>query len=536
MASPFNKSNSFDLTHEVMATYEMGYLYPNMLMEVVPGDTFQDVTESTSRFEAMIAPQMSRIDKYQYFFYVPYRVLFADWEKYITGGLDGQDTTVKPFMVSPSGGYAIGSLADHLGVPTGVAGLKHSALPFRMYAKIMNDWFFDENLDTMFTENTSSGADATTNTTLQKKRWEKDYFTNSLPTPQRGGSSYLPLGTSAPTTINGNGALKLAGVASDGTVYNGVWLAGGEHTRQRDQVGSIGVTNATYSYRTLKDSTPIGVSQNQPYGNSGLVGVTDLTSATAVTVNQMRVAFQVQKFMEKNMRGGARLVEWTLSHFGVRIPDGRLQRSEYLSGSRYPVSIAPVEQTSSTDSTSPQGNLAGRGVEGVNTCGFRKSFVEQGLVMGLVCYLPRTMYCQGLQRLWSRETRYDEYIPVFAHLGEQEVKNKEIYAQGSSVVDSDGNVVDEQTFGYQDRFNEFRHIPSSVHGQLRPGGSLNYWSLARQFNSLPQLSSSFVESDPSNRIFAVTSGVDHITAHFLHHVKAIRPIPKFGNPGLIDHD
>lgn len=524
MVSPFNKSNTFDLSHEVMATYEMGYLYPNALIEVVPGDTFDVRSEATSRFEAMIAPQMSRIDKYQYWFYVPNRVLFDDWEKYITGGLDGNDTTVKPYMTSPSGGYAIGSLADHLGVPTGVAGLKHSALPFRMYAKIMNDWFFDENLDTMFVENKSAGADTTTNTALQKKRWEKDYYTNSLPTPQRGPAAYLPLGTIAPVVGDGtvltltNGASTAAGVASlyaNGKHYFGAHVdIPWNHAANTNAVSESGFAiNGCMGVTTEK-------------GKSGLVA--DLSNATAATINQIRVAFQVQKFMEKNMRGGARLVEWTLSHFGVRIPDGRLQRTEYLGGSRFPVSVAPVEQTSSTDSTSPQGNLAGRGVERINVNGFRKSFVEQGFIMGLVCYLPRTMYSQGIQRMWTRETRYDEYIPVFAHLGEQEVKNKEIYAQGTSA--------DEGTFGYQDRYNEFRHLPSQVHGQLRPGGSLNYWTLARQFNSLPQLNSSFVASDPSNRIFAVTSGVDHITAHFLHHIKAIRPLPKFGNPGLIDHD
>lgn len=523
MASPFNKSNTFDLTHEVMATYEMGYLYPNLLMEVLPGDTFSGVTEAESRLEAMIAPQMSRIDKYQYYFYIPYRVLMADWEPYITGGLDGNDNTVKPYMVSPSGGYAIGSLADYLGVPTGVANLKHSALPFRMYAKIMNDWFLDENVDTMFNENTASGQDTTTNTVLQKKRWEKDYFTNSLPTPQRGPASYLPLDIQAPVVGDGSASLWYT---PDGFTQ--------ENALIRSSTTGSGGTYANVMIATagLTANSQLALTRNKDKSHI----YADLTEATAVTVNQMRVAFQVQKFMEKNMRGGARLVEWTLSHFGVRIPDGRLQRSEYLSGSRYPIAIAPVEQTSSTDSTSPQGNLAGRGVERVNVAGFRKSFVEQGLVMGLVCYLPRTMYSQGISRMWTRETRYDEYIPVFAHLGEQEVKNKEIYAQGSSVVDSSGNVVDEQTFGYQDRYNEFRHHPSSVHGQLRPGGSLNYWTLARQFNSLPQLNSQFVESDPSNRIFAVTSGVDHITAHFIHHIKAIRPIPKFGNPGLIDHD
>lgn len=523
MTSPFNKSNSFDLTHEVMATYEMGYLYPNCLMEVVPGDTFDVRSEATSRFEAMIAPQMSRIDKYQYWFYIPNRVLFADWENYITGGKNGNDTTVKPYMTSPSGGYAIGSLADHLGVPTGVAGLKHSALPFRMYAKIMNDWFFDENLQTFLTENTAAGADTTTNTTLQKKCWEKDYYTNSLPNAQRSpttGGVYLPLGTTAPVVGNGNALGMYTSATTTGPLAEGA------------STGNMGIGSNTIgaalsaggSLQTGFVSKQIGVTTDPT--KSGLVA--DLTNATSATINQLRVAFQVQKFMEKSMRGGYRLVEWTLSMFGVRIPDSRLQRSEYLGGSRFPVMTVPIEQTSSTNSTSPQGNLAGRGYERINVNGFRKSFVEQGFIMGLVCYLPRTMYCQGLPRMWTRETRYDEYVPVFAHLGEQEVKNKEIYAQGTSA--------DEQTFGYQDRYNEFRHIPSSVHGQLRPGGSLNFWTLSRQFSSLPQLNSQFVTADPSNRIFAVTSGVDHITAHFLHHVKAIRPLPKFGNPGLIDHD
>lgn len=516
MTSPFNKTNKFDLTHEVLSTFEMGKLYPNMLMEVVPGDTFDVRTESFSRFESMIAPQMGRIDKFQYYFYVPHRILFGDWEKYITGGFDGQDTTVKPYMTSPSGGYAVGSLADYLGIPTGVAGLNHSALPFRAYQKIYMDWFADENLMTITDPSTASGADTTTNTSLYNKCWEKDYFTNSLPTPQRGQAAYLPLGTAAPVVLSDSGK-KLYFEFGDRPG------ASGSSIMAMREDGNTKYSEVYQVKGTHEDSTM----NSAGYVLSDLKA--DLSNATAATINQIRVAFQIQRFMEKNMRGGARLVEWTLSHFGVRIPDGRLQRSEFLGGSRAPVVVSAVEQNSATVSgQTPQGNLAGRGVSAGKITGFRKSFVEQGYIIGLVCYLPRTMYSQGLARHWSRSTRYEEYIPVFAHLGEQEVKNKEIYAQGTSA--------DEDTFGYQDRYNELRHQPSTVHGLFRPGQSLNYWTLGRQFNSLPSLNSTFVTSDPSNRIFAVQSATDHIEAQFLHHVKALRPLPKFGNPGLIDHE
>lgn len=538
MASPFNKSNVFDLTHERLATYEMGVLYPNLLMEVLPGDTIDLKSEAFSRFEAMIAPQMSHIDKFQYYFYVPNRVLFSKWEDYITGGKDGNDSTVKPYMTSPSGGYAIGSLADHLGLPTGVADLNHSALPFRMYQRIWSEWFRDENIDIEPTLNTGAGLDSTTSKSIRKKCWEKDYFTNSLPTPQRGGASYLPLGTSAPVSVYGNNKSLMVRYYDGTELKEKPWVVGDTSPLvATNKTTAQTLSSTTYTTEAPTAHTAVGLSNSQTYGSTGLVGTADLSAASAVTVNQLRVAFQVQKFMERSIRGGYRLVEWTLSMFGVRIPDSRLQRTEYLGGARYPVSISAVEQNSSTDSTSPQGNLAGRGIEHVNVNGFRKSFVEQGFVMGLVCYMPRTLYSQGVHRMWTRETRYDEYIPVFAHLGEQEVKNKELYAQGTSVVDSDGNVVDEQTFGYQDRYNEFRHLPSGVAGQFRKGGSLNYWTLARQFDSLPQLNHGFVVADVPNRIFAVqTSGYDHITAHFIHHIKAIRPLPKFGNPGLIDHD
>lgn len=509
MVSPFNKANVFDLTHEHLLTCNMGQLIPVELVEVVPGDTFKQHTDMFMRLEALIAPIMHRCDVKFWSFYVPNRTIMDGWESYITGGPDGTDTTVKPYMVAPEGGYAPGSLADHLGLPIGVGGYKHSALPIRMYQKIYNEWFRDENLIDEVALSTADGLDTTTSLDLQNVAWEKDYFTNALPTPQRGPASYLPLGTTAPVNITtgGDGTLRLKTPDGSSSQFG---------VMSNELMG-------IYSFNTNIQKDAI-----LSY-HSGLAGTADLSQATAVTVNQMRLAFQVQKFLEKNMRGGARLVEWTLSHFGVRIPDGRLQRSEFLGGGRSPVVISPVEQTSSTDATSPQGNLAGRGSSAQRTHKWVKSFVEQGYVMTLMTIVPRTLYSQGLHRLWSRETRYDEYVPVFAHLGEQEVLNKEIYTQGT---DDDNGV-----FGYNDRFAELRHIPSTVHGQFRSGESLDYWTMARQFDSLPQLNGDFVTADPTRRVFAVTDeSVDTIEVQVMHHLKAIRPLPKYGNPGLIDHD
>lgn len=504
MATPFNKANVFDLSHEYLATCNMGQLLPVELIEVVPGDTFRQLTSMYMRLEALVAPLLSRCDVRFHSFYIPLRILFDGWQDYITGGKDGNDMTVKPYMVSPTGGYKVGSLADYLGIPTGVGGLEHSALPFRAYAMIYNEWFRDENLIDLLPLSTAAGLDTTTNTTLQNSCWEKDYFTSALPTPQRGPSATLPFATTAPV--------------------KGMYTAALNNTGGGDLPGNSNVHTSTAGEQISIDAGNLWVGWKQ--ANSLY---TDLSQASAVTVNQMRLTFQIQKFMEKNMRGGARLVEWTLSHFGVRIPDSTLQRPEYIGGGRSPIFITPVEQTSSTDATSPQGNLAGRGVASSSNLRFTKSFVEQGYIMTLMTIVPRTAYSQGLHRMWSRKTRFDEYVPVFAHLGEQEVLNKEIYAQGNS----DDNGI----FGYNDRYAELRHIPSSVHGQFRPGQSLDYWTLGRQFSSLPQLNGDFVTADPSRRVFAVTDkSVDTIEVQLLHKIKAIRPLPKYGNPGLIDHD
>lgn len=521
MTTPFNKRNFFDLTHDRLLTFDMGQLIPADIVEVLPGDTFKIDTRVFSRLEAMIAPALVDVDLLVYHFFVPSRILMEDkdWESFITGGFDGKTTVVSPYMVSPTGGYKVGSLADYLGLPVNVANLKHSAFPFRAYAKIYNEYFRDENLISEVALSTADGLDETTNTTLLNKCWEKDYFTSALPWPQRGDAATIPIGSQA---VVGNAALGIINVDQTGTPEQGKLGNGGQNTgvlysTSEDSLSTTFLGGVTGHIGVTTDPTKSGL-------------VTDST-LNPVTINALRVAFQVQRFLEKQARGGARLVETILSHFGVRIPDARIQRPEYIGGARLRYMVSPVEQTSATDATSPQGNLAGRGTLNAGARSMTKSFVEHGYMMTLMSVMPRTLYSQGLHRMWSRDSRYDYYWPVFAHLGEQELRNKEIFAQGTA--DDDG------IFGYNDRAAEYRHIPSTVAGLFRPNQSLEFWTLARKFDSLPQLSDKFVTADPSQRIFAVQTGetsANHIIMQFRNVIKSWRCIPKYGTPGLIDHD
>lgn len=519
VASHFNDYNAFDLTHDDMLTCGMGNLVPIECMEIVPGDVFKWQDDVLVRLQPMLAPLMHRINVYVHYWFVPKRILQDDFEKYYTGGRDGRDTTQAPYITAPSGGFAVGSLADYFGFPTGVAGYKVSAFPFRAYTKIYNEWYRDQNLISEVAIDYGNGSDTTTNTSLLKRAWGHGYFEDSLPWTQRGPVVNMPsIGNSAPVVFD-------SGSTSSNPVSQlGIYNVG--TTPGQNKAGLAGLMNGANGLQSTSSNPNPGT---YPFGISANA---DLSATSAIPVPEVRQAFQTQVLFEIMARSGARFTETLSALFNVRISDSTVQRPLFLGGGKVPVSIGEVLQTSSTDSTSPQGNLAGRGISAQRVPAWKKSFEEPGVIIGILNIRPKAVYAQGLSRSWTRWTRFDEYLPPFAHLGMQGILNKELYCQGPSVVDASGDVVDEQVFGYTPIYDELRHIPSRVHGDFK--GTMDYWSLWRKFNSLPQLNQTFIECDPDNRIWSVPTG-DHFMVQIVHHVSALRRLPKFGTPGLIDH-
>lgn len=524
--------NAFNLSHEHKMTCEMGYLVPNLLIEVEPGDTIDLRSSIFCRAEAMLAPVMHRYDVIQHYFYWPKRCAMPKyWEDYITGGEDENDDTVWPYMMSPDHGYARGSLGDYLGLPCDTridtssgstetsqvqSAFAHSAVPFRMYAEIFNYWYRNENLQEKLTWSDQPGLDTSTNTVLQKKNWPKDYFTSALDRTERGEPTYLPF----------SGVDKIPVITTTAHAHTG------EAGTAMTWSNSNG-TDAQYGYncisvdpsgKTVICGQPLGVNYVNEIMPDNLVA--DGSSSISLSYRDFQLTARMALFKRRLERAGSRLVEWTSEFFGVRVPDDRICKPIFLGGFRNPLMITPVEQTSSTDSVSPQGNLAGRGTASGQSRKIRKSFVEEGLIMGIMCIMPKAEYSQGLHRLWTRKTRWDHFVPMFDVAGDQEIKNSEIYTQGTS--DDDG------IFGYKPAYQELRSIPSSVHGEMRKGGSLTFWTGGRLFDSLPQLNSDFVTADPSNRIFAVTEeGIHHFTIEAFHEIRALRLLDKYGNPSII---
>lgn len=503
--------SSFNRSHGYKTTFDSGYLVPFYIDEVLPGDTFNLKCTLFARLATPIVPFMDNMFMETFFFFVPNRLLWDNWQKF-NGEQEnpGDSTDFLIPTIKNTGSFTVGGIADYFGIPTGVNNLEVNALPFRAYNLIYNEWFRDENLQDSLPVEKGDGPDDVANYNLVRRGKRHDYFTSSLPWPQKGPGVEIPLGTSAPVL-----GFKNISVPNLVTVPGNVIVS-----ESFSGDGRILTTASPYS---ASKSTVNALSTDV----SGVYA--DLTTATAYTINSLRQAFQVQRLYERDARGGTRYTEILRAHFGVVSPDARLQRPEYLGGSSSPININPVQQTSATDSTSPQGNLAAFGLTSSKIHGFTKSFVEHGYIIGLVNVRADLTYQQGLQRLWSRQTRFDFYWPALAHLGEQAVLNKEIYAQGTAA--------DDDVFGYQERYAEYRYYPSLITGKFRStyAQPLDMWHLSQKFDSLPTLSAQFIEDNPPvSRVIAVQDEPQFLLDTYFS-LNCVRPMPVYSVPGLVDH-
>lgn len=529
----------FDRSHGYKTTFDSGYLVPFYVDEVLPGDSFKLTATLFARLATPIVPFMDNLYLETFFFFVPNRLVWDNWQKFNGEQKNPSDST--DFLIPTVSGTNVQNqtLWDYFGLPTNVnEALKVNALPFRAYNLIFNEWFRDENLQDSLQVPTGDGPDNLSDYNLVRRGKRHDYFTSCLPWPQKGPGVEISLGGTIP-------------VSGDVSFYRQV---GSFHADSN--VSSV----SNWSDKVLfKETVPFVIgdkdvawsgSSSRPFQGSfdasdphpgkisfyaGRYGITsdgftaDLSKATPISINDLRQAFQIQKLYERDARGGTRYTEILRSHFGVISPDARLQRPEYLGGSSARISINPVQQTSATSDVTPQGNLAAFGVVSDSFNGFSKSFVEHGYVFGFVNVRADLTYQQGLNRMWSRQGRFDFYWPVLAHLGEQAVLNKEIYAQGTAD--------DDKVFGYQERYAEYRYYPGQITGKFRSTDPqpLDSWHLAQKFDSLPTLSPQFIQDTPPvERVIAVQNEPQFLFDSYIR-LKCARPMPVYSVPGLVDH-